>query len=71
MRCCGPERMEKMILGWVKSRDPKDRARIQKNAELLSNHGFESILCLMGRGVGRKPLPGYSGDSVQSQGRSS
>lgn len=54
MRCCGPERMEGMILGWVKSRDPKDRARIQKNAELLSNHGFESILCLMGRGVGEE-----------------
>ena len=54
MRCCGPERMEEMILGWVKSRDPKDRARIQKNAELLSNHGFESILCLMGRGVGEE-----------------
>ena len=37
MRCCGPERMEEMILGWVKSRDPKDRARMQKNAELLNN----------------------------------
>ena len=53
MRCCGPERME-MMLGWVKSRDPKDRARIQKNAELLNNHGFEAILCLMGRGIGEE-----------------
>mgnify|MGYP002819597267 FL=1 len=54
MRCCGPERMEKMILGWVKSRDPKDRARVQKNAELLLNHGFNAVMCLMGRGVGEE-----------------
>lgn len=67
MRCCGPERMEEMMLGWVKSRDPKDRARMQKNAELLNNHGFEAILCLMGRGIGEETatriLRGFRTDS--------
>ena len=67
MRCCGPERMEEMMLGWVKSREPKDRARMQKNAELLNNHGFEAILCLMGRGIGEETatriLRGFRTDS--------
>ena len=54
MRCCAPERMENMLSGWVSSHDPKDRGRVQKNAELIRNHGFEAILCLMARGVGEE-----------------
>ena len=54
MRCCAPERLESMLSGWVSSRDPKDRGRVQKNAELLRNHGFEAIMCLMARGVGEE-----------------
>ena len=54
MRCCAPERLESMLSGWVSSRDPKDRGRVQKNAELIRNHGFEAIMCLMARGVGEE-----------------
>ena len=56
MRACAPERLENMLAGWASSRDPKDRGRVQKNAELLRNHGFEAILCLMARGLARKLL---------------
>ena len=54
MRACAPERMESMLTGWVASDDPKERARMQKNAELIRTHGHDAVLALMGRGVGEE-----------------
>ena len=36
------------------SEDPKERARMQKNAELIQTHGHDAVLALMGRGVGEE-----------------
>jgi len=54
MRACAPERMESMLAGWVASEDPKERARMKKNAELIRTHGHDAVLALMGRGVGEE-----------------
>jgi ATP-dependent Lhr-like helicase len=54
MRACSPERMESLLVDWVASRDPKVRARMQKNAELIKTHGLDAVLALMGRGVGEE-----------------
>ncbi|MFL2971142.1 MAG: DEAD/DEAH box helicase [Candidatus Thalassarchaeaceae archaeon] len=54
MRACSPERMESMLTGWVTSDDPKERGRMQKNAELIQTHGHDAVLALMGRGVGEE-----------------
>jgi len=51
MRACAPERMEAMLAGWVTSRDPKDRGRMNKNAELIRTHGHDAVLAMMARGV--------------------
>ena len=52
MLACAPERMQSMLLDWVKSDDEKDQARMMKNASIVQSRGFEAILCLMGRGIG-------------------
>ena len=51
MQACAPERMEAMLAEWVDSGDPKVRGKMEKNAELVRTHGFEAVLCLMGRGI--------------------
>ena len=51
MRACAPERMESMLLEWIQSKDPKDRARMKKNAELIRTHGHDAVLAMMARGV--------------------
>jgi len=51
MQACAPERMEAMLAEWVDSGDPKVRGKMEKNAELVRTHGFEGVLCLMGRGI--------------------
>ena len=47
--------MESMLTGWVTSEDPKERARMQKNAELIQTHGHDAVLALMGGELVRKP----------------
>ena len=54
MRACAPERMESLLVGWIESKDPKDRARMKKNAELIRTHGQDAVLAMMGRGVGEE-----------------
>ena len=51
MLACAPERMEAMLADWVSSRDPTIRGKMEKNAELVRNHGVEAVICLMGRGI--------------------
>ncbi|MEC7706417.1 MAG: helicase-related protein, partial [Candidatus Thermoplasmatota archaeon] len=51
MQACAPERMESMLAEWVSSRDPTIRGKMEKNAELVRNHGVEAVMCLMGRGI--------------------
>jgi len=51
MMACAPERMEDLLVEWTESRDPKVSGRMSKNAELVRTHGFEAVLCLMGRGI--------------------
>ena len=51
MQACAPERMEAMLAEWVDSGDPKVRGKMEKNAELVRTHGFDAVLCLMGRGI--------------------
>ena len=52
MLACARESMEKILVGWVKSDDVKDRDRMQKNAQAVANRGWEAVIALMGRGVG-------------------
>jgi len=51
MQACAPERMESMLAEWVSSKDPTIRGKMEKNAELVRNHGVEAVICLMGRGI--------------------
>ena len=51
MLACAPERMESMLAEWVSSRDHTIRGKMEKNAELVRNHGVEAVICLMGRGI--------------------
>ena len=51
MLACAPERMEGMLAEWVSSRDHTIRGKMEKNAELVRNHGVEAVMCLMGRGI--------------------
>ena len=51
MLACAPERMENMLADWVSSRDSTIRGKMEKNAELVRNHGVEAVMCLMGRGI--------------------
>tara|TARA_Y100001970_G_scaffold53658_2_gene67974 strand:- start:9097 stop:12090 length:2994 start_codon:yes stop_codon:yes gene_type:complete len=64
MRACAPERMESMLVEWIQSNDPKDNARMKKNAELIRTHGHDAILAMMARGVAEgtatKLLRGYT-----------
>lgn len=46
------EGLEEMLEKWVSSDDPKDQARMVKNADLVANRGLEAIMCMMGRGIG-------------------
>ena len=41
--------MESRLTGWVTSDDPKERARMQKNAELIQTHGHDAVLGLDGQ----------------------
>ena len=52
MLACMREGLEKQLLEMVKSDEQKDRDRMMKNAQVVSNRGMEAILALMGRGVG-------------------
>jgi len=52
MLACAREGLEKMLVGWVASEDPKDQSRMMKNAQAVANRGMEAILALMARGVG-------------------
>ncbi|NDF33868.1 MAG: hypothetical protein EB157_04830 [Euryarchaeota archaeon] len=49
---CMREGLEKQLVEMVKSDEVKDRDRMMKNAQVVSNRGMEAILALMGRGVG-------------------
>lgn len=51
MLACAPERMEAMLVEWIKSKDSKTASKMSKNAELVKTHGFEAVMCLMGRGI--------------------
>lgn len=52
MLACSREGMSKMLEGWVKSDDVKDRDRMEKNAQLVNHRGHEAVIALMGRGIG-------------------
>tara|TARA_B110000467_G_scaffold781_1_gene640 strand:- start:11 stop:1042 length:1032 start_codon:yes stop_codon:yes gene_type:complete len=52
MMACAREGMQKMLVEWVNSTDPKDEGRMMKNATTVANRGYDAILCLMGRGIG-------------------
>ncbi|MEL0101601.1 MAG: hypothetical protein VW862_07880, partial [Euryarchaeota archaeon] len=52
MLACMREGLEKQLVEMVKSDEVKDRDRMMKNAQVVSNRGMEAILALMGRGVG-------------------
>ena len=52
MLACSREGMAKMLEGWVKSDDVKDRDRMEKNAQLVNHRGHEAVIALMGRGIG-------------------
>jgi len=51
MLACAPERMESMLVDWTNSKERKTAAKMTKNAELVKTHGFEAVMCLMGRGI--------------------
>ena len=51
MQACAPERMESMLVDWVKSKDPKVSGKMTKNAELIRTHGKDAVICMMGRGI--------------------
>ena len=40
-----------MLVEWTNSKDRKTMAKMAKNAELVKTHGFEAVMCLMGRGI--------------------
>ncbi|MEZ8112398.1 MAG: DEAD/DEAH box helicase [Candidatus Poseidoniaceae archaeon] len=52
MMACAREGMQKMLVEWVNSTDPKDEGRMMKNATTVANRGYDAVLCLMGRGIG-------------------
>ena len=52
MLACMREGLEKTLVEMVKSDEQKDRDRMMKNAQVVSNRGMEAILALMGRGIG-------------------
>jgi len=52
MLACMREGLQKQLEEAIASDDVKDRDRMQKNAQAVSNRGMEAVLCLMGRGVG-------------------
>tara|TARA_B100000212_G_scaffold432_1_gene297 strand:- start:3530 stop:6538 length:3009 start_codon:yes stop_codon:yes gene_type:complete len=52
MMACSREGLEKQLIDWVKSDDPKTRDRMMKNAQSVANRGMDAILALMGRGIG-------------------
>lgn len=52
MLAVGVEALEAHLRSRVESDDPKERARMMRNAELVRTRGLEAILCLAARGVG-------------------
>ena len=48
MLACSREGMAKMLEGWVKSDDVKDRDRMEKNAQLVNHRGHEAVIALNG-----------------------
>jgi len=52
MMACLPEHRREELEAGLASSEEKDRTRMRRNAELLSDRGMEAVLCLMGRGIG-------------------